>query len=988
KLTWSTKASIFRLPDEVFKNPHQYIYHTKFLTKLATQYRKKQIEKEIVPEISEDGEAQIPMVKDTNTHFPQKTHWNLRRRSSNDKSDEPYSAPSGIIAQKTENFQKFYRAVVSPTHVRVTAGGRIVPNTRPTENFELNSCGEKPHLNAINLEPTPVSLHTTSWPQLQPVQMRYPIVLPPSVSTPYNILQSSNLNTISPLPTQANLDPSIDWNPAERSQISNNDVSPTVSSRETTIPQGIKISHPSQFDQTKPFVLNGQLLYPLKTNPQVPSHAYSIPTSMYGSASSVPHGHHPVFQQASTPSALGNMTNSVSFPYSSQPPLHNLQSGLNFDLGPTPPYMLSTGLTIASANILIDQLRNLSNILVNLEYQIDSKNSQYDGGFLEAQRNSIKSQINSIKNALTFHFPEELKAENNDTNDEILRMSNSPINSKDSAIATSDQTALTSKLEIEQQDLNTFDNNSKNGDQFKLSTKSRLSISSAKAPPFQPRSLTAIETSAKKQINLKTTNIKPTESVSQNFQNSITKVLKGSIKLKDENLDLRGSSFTQPQTSIYKSAPSVPTYDHSQNQCISFMGPNTKNLEAPYLVGTFPNGSHYNPSRPFDVIYSRPLNDEEIRARYLYFGKVPRNSQSGLPKFDGKDFYPPSPKRTPRQKSSHLELNNPAKGDLIEANPYNATTSTEAYKCNINSSIRSSQSLQNLNSLTQSQLDPDNDDFRTVSPQVTKSLQNKQIFRSHTLRNTKHIHRVKADKFADHFMMDGRVELKSSLNKQAPNHNLQENVPILFPPSKGVESYPKETQIIHDQNTVLNKQVSSKPKAGSPSLGKVESQTTNPTIKIQISPKMKVFSSNAGNLFSGRVEGFRSANQQTLFLQNMLKRDTPILPLLGSALSGAITSENACGYLPQYRGSAIASFFPTKLPNISGVEVKCLVNKNTKIHQTEDLPSCGVSGISPNSSRFNSDERLRHPVFAIGPVAANYMRSLTQRDLSERNSSI
>jgi len=44
-----------------------------------------------------------------------------------------------------------------------------------------------------------------------------------------------------------------------------------------------------------------------------------------------------------------------------------------------------------------------------------------------------------------------------------------------------------------------------------------------------------------------------------------------------------------------------------------------------------------------DLIYSRPLTDEEIRARYLYWGKAPRDVQSGLPKFDGKDFYPPSP---------------------------------------------------------------------------------------------------------------------------------------------------------------------------------------------------------------------------------------------------------------------------------------------------------------------------------------------------------
>jgi hypothetical protein len=70
--------------------------------------------------------------------------WSLRRRDSSDRS-QPHSAPSDVDAQQSENFQKFYRAVVSPTHIRVTAGGRIVPNTRAAAPpaFEWNA--EKHH---------------------------------------------------------------------------------------------------------------------------------------------------------------------------------------------------------------------------------------------------------------------------------------------------------------------------------------------------------------------------------------------------------------------------------------------------------------------------------------------------------------------------------------------------------------------------------------------------------------------------------------------------------------------------------------------------------------------------------------------------------------------------------------------------------------------------------------------------------------------------
>src|SRR5690606_10641551 len=57
--------------------------------------------------------------------------WKYRGRGETvSTAAEPIPAPTGVPAQRDEGFQRFYKAVVSPTHVRVTAGGRIVPNTR------------------------------------------------------------------------------------------------------------------------------------------------------------------------------------------------------------------------------------------------------------------------------------------------------------------------------------------------------------------------------------------------------------------------------------------------------------------------------------------------------------------------------------------------------------------------------------------------------------------------------------------------------------------------------------------------------------------------------------------------------------------------------------------------------------------------------------------------------------------------------------------
>ena len=49
-----------------------------------------------------------------------------------------------------------------------------------------------------------------------------------------------------------------------------------------SMPQPIRISHPSQFDHSKPFMFNGQLVYPIPPGHLPPSHALPIPASMVG----------------------------------------------------------------------------------------------------------------------------------------------------------------------------------------------------------------------------------------------------------------------------------------------------------------------------------------------------------------------------------------------------------------------------------------------------------------------------------------------------------------------------------------------------------------------------------------------------------------------------------------------------------------------------------------------------------------------------------
>lgn len=116
-LTYSA-AVIVRLPEQALSGSCASV-STKALGSLIIQHNRRTARSTLLSSDS-TGES----VKSRST-----TKWLFRRRESTDRS-VPQSAPTGFAAQQAENFQRFYRAVVSPSHVRVTAGGRIVPNNR------------------------------------------------------------------------------------------------------------------------------------------------------------------------------------------------------------------------------------------------------------------------------------------------------------------------------------------------------------------------------------------------------------------------------------------------------------------------------------------------------------------------------------------------------------------------------------------------------------------------------------------------------------------------------------------------------------------------------------------------------------------------------------------------------------------------------------------------------------------------------------------
>jgi hypothetical protein len=112
----------------------------------------------------------------------------------------------------------------------------------------------------------------------------------------------------------------------------------------------------------------------------------------------------------------------------------------------------------------------------------------------------------------------------------------------------------------------------------------------------------------------------------------------------------------------------------------------------------------------------------------------------------------------------------------------------------------------------------------------------------------------------------------------------------------------------------------------------------------------------------------------------MLKNTTQT-QMTSQALSGAISSATAQGYLPQYRGSAAASLAPA------------MVNFATGERDNErSMTKMNDSGVAPNlsanllaESRPMNVNRPQRPMLPCAETmgAEDYMRYLTQKDVAE-----
>ena len=641
-----------------------------------------------IPEVlSEESEDPVLMVAER-TSGSENVKWNLRPRDSSDHSSQPHPAPSDIVAQQSENFRRFYRAVVSPTHVRVTAGGRIVPNTRAAGTPQFEWDGEKNiidhHQPSSEIESKP--LQVPGWSPGMALTQGFPQLFPAGFIPSYSCISQPNPHPLATMRTQ-NLGTLACHNqtPAPRRGYK------TGAAQSANDPQPIKISHPSQFDHSKPFLLNGQLVYPILPGQQQPSYTLPFANSISSNSNTGPSIQHPtafLLPQPLMPVPYGAL-NTPSLDLN--PAIPNLS--VNQPVGNFAPYnpYISLASPVSVADITKSQIESFRNHLNFINDQLANNPHEVDAQYMKSQRADIVAIIDKMETMLTIQLAYEQKQDAGAYVNGTLESGFNGQPTKVSVTGDADKTVLKDKgtalfTMSRDEPIASCSNGesrrpssrpARNEDDHgtdgtctakgpsplgSIASKSRLTRAAAMAPPFQPRTQAMVATNSFDGIS---TGSSLTPSFSpqahENRATNASSATYSSTIAETTHAALLKGGFTQ-NTSVCPQKVALTSQGgheiHGELKTSSNSGISTTSRTAvPYLVGTFPQGIQGNMAKTADLQYPRPLTDEELRARFLYWGRAPRSAYGNLPKFDGKDFYPPSPTKEISHPQSDSNMN-------------------------------------------------------------------------------------------------------------------------------------------------------------------------------------------------------------------------------------------------------------------------------------------------------------------------------------------
>ncbi|KAI1748538.1 hypothetical protein F4782DRAFT_534370 [Xylaria castorea] len=646
-------------------------------------------------------------------NFPRQTsqpgsniQWKYRGRTGSEiNSSDPLSAPAGLDKQSSEGFQRFFKAVVSPTHVRVTAGGRIVPNTRNSVSPTTKWDKERLPIDAYNsAEPTKETKvesvfasannqvpHPMVAPMYQPQpviyqQMGMPIPLyhhmQHGFAYPYGFAPlAAPVSNTQYLPLPEGEQRTQVLGSVGRQDGSENDNKPRRAP--------VRISPPEQFDQNRPFYVNGQLVFPptgMGPGPMPPM----MPNSHFFAPGVMPAAAHPDPRMVAVNHHSSNMPMVTGSnapppqPYSGAPDRSPAPQPILTPAGPpsgaAPPLS-----SIRPSEITRKQLENLRNSLKYYVGQLQFNRHQIDEPWVFAQaqklRDGIKQFEHNYQMQIQFemeHYPnmeptpshisELVMPCNTPSRPPSIRHTQASGSSHHGSIRSIGPASGSKHFQPQQAgpgnrgsskpnraavgiNSNRTDNSTAHIDALEAAVIQRLS--GPDATPQQKAMLEAITRPLNPKHDPKHLAAQQLSSDnSSSKDSSVQPVLIGENKQMQEHIQPSAPCLQKQRRDGHIVQPGAAYLTNTNPSYIARA--NGNGLAIPYLVGNYPPGADPWTYQGHEFVYARELTEAEKQARNAYWGKLPSKG-AGLPKFDGKDFYPASPQKAIEDKGRGLD---------------------------------------------------------------------------------------------------------------------------------------------------------------------------------------------------------------------------------------------------------------------------------------------------------------------------------------------
>ncbi|KAI1354138.1 hypothetical protein F5Y01DRAFT_321815 [Xylaria sp. FL0043] len=630
--------------------------------------------------------------------------WKYRGRTGSEvTASDPLPAPSGLDKQSSEGFQRFFKAVVSPTHVRVTAGGRIVPNTRnsvsPTtkwdrERLPIDVQNTAEPNKEFKLEPVfAPSSNQAPHPMIQPMYPAQPMVyqhmgMPVPV---YHPLQGPIQHGFAypygfaPLAAPIPNTPYLSMSEREQRPEAINATSKQSGVENDNRPKQapITISPPDQFDQNRPFYMNGQLVFPNGgmgpgPMPQMIANHYFAPGVLPGPAHSgqrmavVSAVNHP-----GSGVTIGAGTNAPSqHLYSSAPDRNAVPQQSSTSAGP-PPGTMPPLSSIRPSEITKKQLEGLRNSLKFYIGQLQFNRHQIDEPWVFAQAQKVRDNIKQFEQTLQMqvrfemeHYPnmeptprhisEMVMPCNTPSRPPSIRHTQASGSSHHGSIRSTGATSGPKHLQSQHVGASSRGgpkpNRSAVGINSNKTDNSTAHIDALEAAVIQKLSGPDATPEQKAMLEAITRPLNPhhdaRSSMAQQYSSDGSSSKDSSTQQGPAAEHKRVQTQTQPPVAYLqgqrRSGEHSTGVYHTNGDAHHMAPGNGGGRAAPYLVGNYPPGTDPWTYLGHDFVYARELTEAERQARNVYWGKLPSKG-TNLPKFDGKDFYPASPQKIVEQ---------------------------------------------------------------------------------------------------------------------------------------------------------------------------------------------------------------------------------------------------------------------------------------------------------------------------------------------------